>query len=168
MPLSGIVGDKCSHRQCHQNSGQDPAHKASPDGGTYRNRKNHHRQGRRNDRPENGRRGRHRAGKVIIIAEVAHSLNFNIAQATGICHCRAGHACKHCRAEDIGMPHPAGYGPHQRVGKAEELTRNTAGIHEIPHQDEERRCNHREGVGRLGNTLQHDDRLHPRHKDVEE
>ena len=66
------------------------------------------------------------------------------------------------------MPHAARHRANQCVGKAEELSRYTARVHQVAHEDEEGSCDHGEGVGCLGDTLQHHNRLHAGDKDVEE
>ena len=66
------------------------------------------------------------------------------------------------------MAHASGNRTDNGIGKAEKLSRYAAGIHQVSHQDKEGGGDHGEGIGGLGNTLQHYNGLHPGHKNIEE
>ena len=99
--------DRGHEQPRHDARGEELADRNSADDAV-----DHHRQRRRNDRPDRRGRRREADGEIHVIAMIAHGLDLDRAEAAGIGDGGAGHAGKDHRAQHVDVAETALGPPH--------------------------------------------------------
>ena len=120
-------------------AGHEAAEKQITDRGIRDQRVKHHRNGRRDDRPDNGGGGRDGAGIGDRVATVlGHHADDNAADADGVGDRGAGHAGKDHIGDDVDVAQPAAKTADQDEAELKQPVGQAADVHQIGGEDEKR------------------------------
>jgi hypothetical protein len=144
--LVGEIGHRRHHQQRHENAGNDAGEKQRTDRDIGHHAVDDEGQGRRDDRPQRGRRGGDADGKLRGVAVVLHRLDLDGAEARSIGNRRARHAGEDHRADDVDLAKTALHPAHQRHRKAVDAAGDAGDVHQIAGEDEKRHGEQREAL----------------------
>ena len=162
------IADHQHQRDRHQQAGNDAGEEQAADRDVGRDAVDHHRQRRRDDRADRGGCRRDRGRGFGVVALVAHRLDLERADAARVGDRRAGHAGEDHAAEDVGVAQPAAQPADAGGGKGEDPLGDAGGVHDVAHQDEQRRGEQRKRIGRLRDLLRDDAHGEPAEGDERE
>ena len=119
------------HAECQHQTGDQTTDQQLADRNTGRNRVHDYGDTGRDDRADDGGSARNGNGKLIVVAVIAHGLDFNCAQAAGIGNRSAGHTGEDNGRQHVGMAQAAGDPAHGLFAEAEDLVGDAAVVHDV-------------------------------------
>ena len=168
VPPPRVPGDHHHQHRRHQEARHDAGRKELPDRGIGDHAVDDERQRRGNDRADGGRGGGDADGEVGVVAGVAHRLDFDVAEPTGVGDRSARHAGEDDARADIHMAEPAVHPPDRRARETEDACRDAGGVHQVSGENEERHGDQREGVDAVHHVVEHRHRRQPGEHDEDE
>ena len=137
------------HQQSRDHAGEEQ--RADRDVG--RHAVDDHRQRRRDDRADRGRRRGEGGRDVRRVAFVRHRLDLERAESARVRHGGARRPGEEHARHDVGVAEPAAHPADAHLREGEDARGDARRVHDVAHQDEQRRREQRKRIDGLGDTL---------------
>ena len=149
--------DHQHQRARHQQSRNDARKEQRADRRLRGDAVNDHRQRGGNDRADRCGSRRDRARSFRVVALLLHRLDLDGPEARGVGDGRPAHASEDHRADDVRLAQSASHPADDRLREIEDAIADPGRVHQVAHEDEQRRREQRERVRRHRDLLRNDD-----------